>query len=53
MHGPKENRLNKELSGLLHMFAFHTTGLIQAIKCVKKVLVLNCPHVGEKGAKRE
>jgi hypothetical protein len=53
MHGPKENLLKNFLSGLIHMFVFHTTGLPRAIKCMKKDLVLNCPHVGEKGAKRE
>ena len=53
MHSPKENRLKNCLSGLLHVFVFHTTGLLQAIKCMKKVLVLNCLQVGEKGAKRE
>jgi hypothetical protein len=53
MHGPKENRLENRLSDLLHVFVFHTTGLLQVTKCMKKALVLNCPHVGEKGAKRE
>ena len=50
---PLQSAVKNFLSDLIHMFVFHATGLLQAIKCMKKDLVLNCPHVGEKGAKRE